>query len=116
MHFEELFNAGLFPINTVGEPGNHGAGITGKHGMGVSTPNAAAVAAATIGFARLLHIPNGGMFTKGLLSIIVAAGDPPANVLSVGSTTRELGASPKLHCIMAPATTSWPISSDSCSC
>jgi len=31
-------------------------------GIGVSTPNAAAVAAATVGFAIDMHIPNGMMF------------------------------------------------------
>ena len=34
-------------------------------GIGVSTPRAAAVAAATVGFAIELHIPNGMMFTIG---------------------------------------------------
>ena len=35
------------------------------HGIGVSTPSAAAVAAATIGLASDVHIPNGGMLTTG---------------------------------------------------
>jgi hypothetical protein len=65
MHLLELFNAGSESINTVGDPGTHGAGMTGTQGMGVSTPSAAAVAAATMGFARELHIPNGGMFMMG---------------------------------------------------
>lgn len=51
MVFELWFNAGVFPTRTVGDPGDHGAGITGMHGIGVKTPNAAAVAAATAGFA-----------------------------------------------------------------
>ena len=51
MAFELWFNAGVFPTRTVGDPGDHGAGITGMHGIGVKTPNAAAVAAATAGFA-----------------------------------------------------------------
>jgi hypothetical protein len=33
---------------------------------------------------------------------MVAAGGPPANTWLVGSTTRLLGATPKLHCIIAP--------------
>ena len=44
-----LFKAGLFPIITVGEPGVHGMVVAGMQGAGVGTPNAAAVAAATVG-------------------------------------------------------------------
>src|SRR5437870_4664119 len=58
MHLEVLFNAGIGPIITVGEPGAQGAGVTGTQGIGVSTPRAAAVAAATIGLASDWHIPN----------------------------------------------------------
>lgn len=43
----ELFSAGIPPIITVGEPGFHGPAGTGMQGIGVSTPRAAAVAAAT---------------------------------------------------------------------
>lgn len=43
----ELFSAGMPPIITVGEPGFHGPAGTGMQGIGVSTPRAAAVAAAT---------------------------------------------------------------------
>ena len=95
----------MLPIKTVGEPGAHGAGVTGTHGMGVRTPRAAAVAAATVGFDGELHMPNGGMFTMGALSMIVAAGGPPASTWLVGKTTRLLGATPKLHCIIAPIQT-----------
>lgn len=72
MHLLELFSAGLLHTSTVGEPGAHGAAHAGIHGMGVSTPMAAAVALATVGLARLLHIPKvmGGLG----MSIIVAAG------------------------------------------
>jgi len=66
MHFEELFKAGIFPIMTVGDPGTHGATVLGIQGIGVSTPSAAAVAEATVGLARDVHIPNGGMFANGL--------------------------------------------------
>ncbi len=48
--------------------------VTGVQGIGVSTPSAAAVAAATAGFAGDLHMTNGRMFTNGMLSIIFAAG------------------------------------------
>ena len=62
------------PNITVGEPGVHGAGMTGTQGMGVSTPKAAVVAEATVGFAREVHMTNGRMLTIGTLSIIFAAG------------------------------------------
>jgi hypothetical protein len=65
MHVEVLFKAGMLAMRTVGEPGVHGATTTGMHGMGVKTPNAAAVAAATEGFAGLIHAPKGMMFTMG---------------------------------------------------
>jgi hypothetical protein len=77
-------------------------------GIGVNTPKAAAVAAATVGLAIDIHIPNGGMFTKGLLSIMLAAGAPPI-ILFTGNTLRALGATPKLHIIIAPEVTSLPI-------
>ena len=39
---EVLFSAGMFSTRTEGEPGVHGAGVTGTHGIGVNTPRAAA--------------------------------------------------------------------------
>lgn len=81
MHLLVLFNAGMLAMVTVADPGTQGAGITGVHGIGVSTPSAAAVAAATAGLAGDLHIPKGKMLTNGLLSIIFAAGLLSPNVL-----------------------------------
>jgi len=81
----------------VGAPGAHGAGKTGTQGIGVSTPSAADVAAATVGFANDEHIPNGGTFTIGLLSMMLAATGPPVMVRFCGKTIRLLGAAPKLH-------------------
>jgi hypothetical protein len=75
------------------------------HGIGVSTPKAAAVAAATVGFAGDEHIPKGGIFIIGLLSIIFAAGLLPTSSLFLGSTIKLLGATPKLHIIEAPIVT-----------
>lgn len=60
-----LSSAGLPPVSTVAAPGSHGPGVAGTHGIGVSAPSAAAVALATVGLARLLHMPKGGMFTIG---------------------------------------------------
>lgn len=65
INFELFCNAGWPPTNTVGEPGAHGAAVTGTQGIGVSTPIAAAVAAATCGLAGQLHIPNGMTLTIG---------------------------------------------------
>lgn len=102
--------AGLLLIKTLVEPGTHGAGITGIHGAGVGVPIAAAVAAATVGFDGVVHIPKGGMFFIGMLSMIVAAG-VITSVLFSGVTISALGASPKLHFIMAPAVTSFGMDS-----
>ena len=108
MHFEELLSAGMFSMRTVGAPGAQGAAMAGMHGIGVSTPSAAAVAAVTVGLARLWHIANGGMLTMGLLSMMLAAGMAPALVLG-RITFRVLGATPNEHCSIAVDTTCWPI-------
>jgi len=104
LHIEVLLRAGMPPIMHVGEPGAQGM-VTGMQGIGVRTPSAAAVAAATMGFARDMHMPNGGMFTIGAQSMMVAAG-VPAMVLLIGRTFSVEGAIPKGHIIMAPAVTS----------
>jgi hypothetical protein len=49
-------------------------------------------------------MPNGGTFTTGCESAIVATG-VVVSVLFVGGTTRVLGATPKLHCRRAPMQT-----------
>jgi hypothetical protein len=105
VHFDELFRAGILAISTVGEPGIHGAAVTGTQGIGVSTPKAAAVAAATIGLAIELHIPKGKIFTIGLLSIILAMGIVVV-VRFTGKTIKVPGAKPKEHCSVAPPHTS----------
>eukprot|EP01034_Spumella_vulgaris_P042124 gene42124-52224_t len=104
-HLETLSSAGMFAIITVGAPGTHGADVIGMHGMGVSTPSAAAVAAATMGLAIELHTPNGMMFTMGLKSMMLAAGGPSASTLFTGSTTSDDGAAPNVQVIIAPITT-----------
>lgn len=77
--------------------------------MGVSTPKAAAVAAATVGLAILLHIANGRIFTIGLLSVIVAAGILEHMTFLSGNTIKGVGAAPNGHCSIAPHTTPIPI-------
>ena len=52
MHLQLSIRAGKLLIMGF-PPGVHGATITGMQGMGVSTPAAAAVAEATVGFAML---------------------------------------------------------------
>jgi hypothetical protein len=59
-------SVGMSPSITVGAPGTQAETVAGIHGIGVSTPIAAAVAAATIGFAGDMHIPNGMMLTSGM--------------------------------------------------
>src|SRR4051812_17733714 len=103
-HMEPETRAGCPPRVVLMAPGIHGAGTRGTHGIGVSTPRAAAVAAATVGFARLLHMPNGGMLAPPALSIVVAAGRPSIITLLVPFATRVDGASPKEHCSIAPIT------------
>src|ERR1041385_3078000 len=83
---DALSSAGALPSSTVTAPGTHGAGVFGMHGMGVRTPRAAAVAAATIGFAIDMHMPNGIMLTIGTWSMMLASG-VTVNTLLVGSTT-----------------------------
>ena len=99
------FNSGLFANRTAGVPGVQGAGITGAQGIGVSAPIAAAVAAATCGFAIEEHIPKDVKFFIGTLSIIVAIGTPPANARFSGVTISVEGAAPKLQAHAAPAQT-----------
>lgn len=105
MHLHASCNAGLPPMSIEVEPGAQGAGMTGTQGIGVRTPSAAAVAAATVGFAMDEHIPKGGMFLIGMLSIMVAAG-APTRVWFSGVTMSALGATPNEQLIIAPAVTS----------
>jgi len=72
--FDISFSAGTLLSRTVGDPGAHGAGVTGTQGIGVNTPIAAAVADATAGLDGVVHIPNGIMLTVGTLSMMFAAG------------------------------------------
>jgi hypothetical protein len=105
VHIDILSSAGILPSITVAAPGVHGAVVAGTHGIGVSTPRAAAVAAATSGFAGLMHIPNGAMFAIGAKSMIVAAGILEQFTIGVGSAVSVDGAMPIVHIIIAPETT-----------
>ena len=76
--------------------------MDGTHGIGVKTPRAAAVAAATVGFESVLHIPNVEIFTIGEKSIIVAIGNPAANTGNFGGTIKDAGAIPNEQLHKAP--------------
>lgn len=82
--------------------------ITGIQGIGVNTPNAAAVAEATIGFAIELHMLNGRIFFIGILSIIVAIGIVDKTLFS-GVTINNDGDIPKEQVHIAPPHTRFPI-------
>ena len=90
---------------TVGQPGDQGDTVKGMQGIGVRTPNAAAVAEATVGFEGLVHMPNGTMFVMGWKSMMVAAGWLLVMTRCAGITIMEEGAMPKLHCSVAPLQT-----------
>lgn len=102
MHWEPIVSAGV-PATTVrSAPGTHVPTTAGTHGMGVNTPSAAVVAAATMGLARLIHIPNGGTFSIGTVSVVTAAGLPSISTRGMGSAFNVDGAAPKVHWMRAP--------------
>jgi hypothetical protein len=101
-----LVSAAWFPIFVFEAPGLHGPVVTGIHGAGVGVPMAAAVAAATVGFACVLHMPKGMMFFMGVKSMTFAAGTLHPMTMFSGVTTMLLGASPSEHFSIAPRTTS----------
>jgi len=99
-----LGKAGKMPTFVFIAPGDHGATVTGMQGMGVSTPKAAVVAAATIGLAIEVHMPNGRILAIGTKSIMLAANRPfTVTGVPFGMTISVLGATPKgMHCSVAP--------------
>lgn len=105
LHTEPNTRPWIPPIIVRGAPGTHRPTTAGTHGIGVRTPSAALVAAATVGLAKLEHIPNGGMLTPVIVSCTVAAGLPSMVTRLVGKAIKEDGAMPKLHCSIAPVTT-----------
>ena len=93
------------PFGMCNMPSNPAVAAATAAALGVSTPSAAAVAAATVGLAGELHMPKGMMLVMGMWSMMLASGTSPVMTLLVGSTTSELGATPKVHCIKAPMQT-----------
>lgn len=104
LHVQALWSAGIFPSVTLVAPGTQGV-VTGTQGIGVSTPRAAAVAAATVGFDGVVHMMKDGMFAIGAQSMMVAAGTFETFTIGVGVTTRVAGPVPNVHTIAAPMTT-----------
>lgn len=95
----------MLACSVVDDPGVQGAEVAGMHGIGVSTPRAAAVAAATVGLDALEHIPNVATLVIGAKSMIVAAGIPPAMTVGALLATSAHGAAPNEQLIIAPDTT-----------
>ena len=108
-HLQLLINAGRCDTLTIGEPGAHGAAITGMHGIGVRTPHAAAVAEATVGFDIDWHMPKGRILLMGAKSMMFAANMFPTRGRVGSKTMRVPGAIPKLHFSIAPIVTNVPI-------
>jgi hypothetical protein len=113
MHWQvdESFNAASPATVTLEAPGLQGDVVIGMHGWGVSTPKAAAVAAATCGLLGDMHIPKGIRFTMGVKSWTVAAAmlEGPLTMF-VGRTESCDGALPIVHDSDAPWTTSFGMS------
>ena len=62
-----------------------------------------------VGFARDMQIPNGVMFTKGLLSMMFAMGLPSAMTRLRGKTLIGAGGPPNEHIRLSPVMTGWDI-------
>jgi hypothetical protein len=105
LQIDPVVRAWFPPIVVRSAPGTQRPITAGLHGIGVSTPSAALVAAATVGFAKLMHIPKVMMFIPGTVSCTEAAGWPSIITLLIGMTISDDGAMPKLHCMTAPLTT-----------
>ncbi|GAB2460534.1 hypothetical protein GCM10027265_07070 [Jatrophihabitans fulvus] len=63
------------------------------------------MADATVGFDSVVHMPNGGTFTMGAQSVMVAAGLPSIITREVGSAFNVDGATPNEHVIIAVVVT-----------
>ena len=82
----ELLSAGLFFIQTVGDPGSHGPVGVGTQGTGPAGVGGTA-----------LQVPKGITLAIGLLSIIFAAGFPSIITILSGKIIRGVGAAPIVH-------------------
>jgi hypothetical protein len=107
-------SAGWPSTMTLAAPGVHGEVVTGTHGAGVKAPSLAAVAAATVGFDIVPHIPKVGMFTIGANAWMLAAGVSQVTGVPVGTTVSGtgIGGIAIEHEIIAPVLTSGGIRGD----
>lgn len=103
IHLHVVSSVGMNPVVTEVLPVIQGATVMGMQGIGVSTPKAAAVAAATVGLAILIHVPKVGILTSGAKFMMV----PTVSIddtIAVGVTVRGAGAAPKVQVIRADVT------------
>jgi hypothetical protein len=107
-------SAGWPSTITLVAPGVHGDVVTGTQGAGVKAPSLAAVAAATVGFDIVPHIPNVGMLTIGAKAMMFAAGVSQVTGVPVGTTVSGTGTGGIAieHEINAPLLTSGGITCD----
>lgn len=96
---------GIPPAITPADPPTQMPAGAGTQGIGVSTPSAAAVAEATVGFASEVHIPQGVTLVIGTTSRTVAAGFPFIRTVCCEVAISVPGVVPMLHWIEAPLTT-----------
>jgi len=107
-------SAGWPSTMTLLAPGVHGDVVTGTHGAGVKAPSLAAVAAATVGFDMVPHIPKVGMLTIGANAWMFAAGVSQVTGVPVGTTVSGTGTGGIAieHEIIAPVLTSGGMTCD----
>jgi hypothetical protein len=105
---QPVCSAGWPLIVTLAAPGVHGDVVTGTHGAGENTPSLAAVAAATVGFDIVPHMPNVGMFVIGMNAWMLAAGASALTGVPIGTTASGTGTGGIAieQLIIAPALTS----------
>jgi len=104
-HIAPWASTGRPPTTVRGAAGVHVPVVAGMHGIGVSTPSAAAVAAATWGLASDVHIAKVATFTRGAASVTVATGRPSTSTRGVGSATSVAGAVPNEQLTVADVVT-----------
>ena len=84
-------SAGWPSTMTFVAPGVQGDVVTGTHGAGVKAPSLAAVAAATVGFDIVPHMPKVGMLTMGANAWMFAAGVSHVTGVPIGTTVSGTG-------------------------
>jgi hypothetical protein len=105
--FMQVLSSAGWPFTvSTGEPGVHGETTAGMHGCGVSTPRAAAVAAATWGLAGDMHIPKDAMLAIGAKSMIEPTGMSLHVTVGLAVAVNVPGAGLIVQASMAPVTTS----------